>query len=128
VDASENFAPQSVKPSGVTSAGAAPPGTNPPGPRLPGTKTRFVSVLLAILAVVSTVCAVLALVAASIRISNIADPAWRRIAISAELVGGVLWLLGIVYVATHLAVIIFANPAPPGSPIIDPQNADTSRR
>jgi hypothetical protein len=117
-----------VKPSGVTSAGAAPPGTNPPGPRLPGTKTRFVSVLLAILAVVSTVCAVLALVAASIRISNIADPAWRRIAISAELVGGVLWLLGIVYVATHLAVIIFANPAPPGSPIIDPQNADTSRR
>ncbi len=103
-------------------------GTNPPGPRLPGTKARLASVLVAILGVLLTVCAVLALVAASIRISNIADPAWRRVAISAELVAGVFWLLGTVYVATHLAVIIFANPAPPGAPVLDWQNADANRR
>ena len=105
-----------------------PLGTNPPGPRLRGTKTRLASVLVAILGVLLTVCAVLALVAASIRISNIADPAWRRTAISAELVAGTFWLLGTVYVATQLAVLIFAKPAPPSSPILDSQNADATRR
>ena len=102
--------------------------TNPPGTRLRGTKTRLASVLVAILGVLLTVCAVLALVAASIRISNIADTAWRRVAISAELVAGAFWLLGTVYVATQLAVLIFAKPAPPSSPILDSQNADATRR
>ncbi len=77
---------------------------------------RLMSVLVAILGVLLTVLAVLALAAVSVRISNITDPVWRHVAISGELVGGVFWLLGAVYVATHLAVIIFAKPAPEHPP------------
>jgi hypothetical protein len=52
-------------------------------------------------------------VGASARIAEIADPGWRSLAVSAELVFGVFWLLGAVYVATHFAVIVFARPASP---------------
>jgi hypothetical protein len=55
---------------------------------------------------------VLALVAASARIAEIADPGWRALAVSAELVLGVFCLLGAVYVATHFAVIVFGRPKP----------------
>ena len=73
-------------------------------------KSVFTSAIAGILVAAVTVFAVVALVAASVRISQIAAPAWRTAAISIELVAGVFWLLGTVYVATHLAVLIFAKP------------------
>jgi hypothetical protein len=70
-----------------------------------------------------TVFAVVALVAVSVRISQITDPAWRTAAICIELVAGVFWLLGTVYVATHLAVLIFGKPPEAG----DPNSHDSPR-
>jgi membrane protein YdbS with pleckstrin-like domain len=69
-----------------------------------------ITILVASLGVLVPLAAVLALVAASARIAEIADPGWRALAIAAEVVLGVLWLLGAVYVATHFAVIVFAKP------------------
>ena len=86
-------------------------------------KSVFTSAIAGILVAAVTVFAVIALVAASVRISEIADPAWRTAAISIELVAGVFWLLGTVYVATHLAVLIFAKPPEAG----DPNSQDSPR-
>jgi hypothetical protein len=86
-------------------------------------KSVFASAIAGILVAAVTVFAVIALVAASVRISQIADPAWRTAAISIELVAGVFWLLGTVYVATHLAVLIFAKPQEAG----DPNSQDSPR-
>jgi len=77
-------------------------------------KSVFTSTIAGILVAGATVFAVVALVAAAVRISEIADPAWRTAAISIELVAGVFWLLGTVYVATHLAVLLFAKPPEAG--------------
>ena len=77
-------------------------------------KSVFTSTIAGILVAGATVFAVIALVAAAVRISEIADPAWRTAAISIELVAGVFWLLGTVYVATHLAVLLFAKPPEAG--------------
>ena len=77
-------------------------------------KSVFTSTIAGILVAAVTVFAVVALVAVSVRISEIADPAWRTAAISVELVAGVLWLLGTVYMATHLAVLLFAKPPEAG--------------
>jgi hypothetical protein len=71
-----------------------------------------ISIFFTILGVVVPLAAVLALAAASARIAEIADPGWRSLAVSAELVLGVFCLLGAVYVATHFAVIVFARPKP----------------
>ena len=86
-------------------------------------KSVFTSAIAGILVAGATVFAVVALVAVSVRISEIADPAWRTAAISIELVAGVFWLLGTVYVATHLAVLIFAKPREAG----DPNSQDSAR-
>ena len=86
-------------------------------------KSVFTSAIAGILVAGATVFAVVALVAVSVRISEIADPAWRTAAISVELVAGVLWLLGTVYVATHLAVLLFAKPPETG----DPNSQDSPR-
>ena len=72
--------------------------------------------MCAAFAVIVTLAAVIALVAASVRISEVTDPAWRHVAISGELVFGVLWLLAAVYVSTHVAVLIFAKPQAPADP------------
>jgi hypothetical protein len=72
-----------------------------------------ITIFVAILGVLVPLAAVLALVAVSARIAEIADPDWRAVAIAAELVLGVFWLLGAVYVATHFAVIVFANSTSP---------------
>ena len=86
-------------------------------------KSVIGSTVAGILVAGVTVFAVVALVAVSVRISQIADPAWRTAAISIELVAGVFWLLGTVYVATHLAVLIFAKPPEAG----DPNSHDSPR-
>jgi hypothetical protein len=86
-------------------------------------KSVITSTMAGILGVIVTLFAVIAMVAASVRISEIADPAWRTAAISIELVAGVFWLLGTVYLATHLAVLIFAKPQEDG----DPNSQDSAR-
>jgi hypothetical protein len=90
---------------------------------VPALKSVFTSTIAGILVAAVTVFAVIALVAVSVRISEIADPAWRTAAISIELVAGVFWLLGTVYVATYLAVLIFAEPQEAG----DPNSQDSPR-
>jgi hypothetical protein len=71
------------------------------------------SILVAALAVALVLSAVIALVAVSIRVSLIVSPAVRAVAVVAEMLLGVFWLLGIVYVATHLGVRIFRRSPPP---------------
>jgi hypothetical protein len=86
-------------------------------------KSVITATIAGILGAIVTIFAVVALVAVSARISQIADPAWRTAAISIELVAGVFWLLGTVYMATHLAVLIFAKTPEAG----DPNSHDSPR-
>lgn len=90
---------------------------------MPAPKSVITSTITGILGAIATVFAVVALVAVSVRISRIADPGWRTAAIYVELVAGVFWLLGTVYVATHLAVLIFAKPPEAA----DPNSQDSPR-
>jgi len=54
-----------------------------------------------------TIAAVVVLVRATIVITAMPNPSLRVLAILAELVLGTLWLLGVIYAATHVAVLIF---------------------
>ena len=63
---------------------------------------------MAFLVVVLTLGAMAVLVGATLAIAELQNPAVRALAVLAELVLGVILLVGTVYVATHLAVRIFA--------------------
>ena len=65
--------------------------------------------IVAALAVTLTLGSVIVLVGATISISRMTNPAMRALATAAELVTGTLWLLGTVYISTHLAVLIFGK-------------------
>jgi hypothetical protein len=66
-----------------------------------------------------TLAAISALVAATLRVTAITSPLERALAIAAELVFGIVLLLGTVWLATHLAVRIFRRhePPSPGGPL-----------
>jgi hypothetical protein len=49
------------------------------------------------------------LVGASISISRMTNPAMQALATVAELLTGMLWLVGTIYIVTHLAVLIFGK-------------------
>ena len=66
-------------------------------------------VIVAALAVTLTLGSVIVLVGASITISRMTNPAMRALATVAELLTGILWLVGTVYIVTHLAVLIFGK-------------------
>ncbi len=68
--------------------------------------------LIALLAVAMTLVAVLALVQATLTVAQIDSPMLRALAVTAELVLGVLLLVGTVYLATRLAVRIFGGSPP----------------
>jgi hypothetical protein len=68
----------------------------------------FQSILLAVLIVAMTLSAMVILVQATQYVTSIASPVVRAGAIAAEILLGVVLLLGTVWLATHLAVIIFA--------------------
>ena len=72
-------------------------------------------VIVAAIAVALTLGSVIVLVGATISISQMANPAMRVLATSAEVLVGIVWLVGTVYIATHLAVLIFGQPAAPRS-------------
>jgi hypothetical protein len=65
--------------------------------------------IVAALAVTLTLGSVIVLVGATISISRMPNPAMRALATVAELLTGMLWLVGTVYIVTHLAVLIFGT-------------------
>src|SRR4029077_1807838 len=69
--------------------------------------------IVAALAVTLTLGSVIVLVSATIAISRITNPAVRALGTVAELLAGMLWLVGTIYVATHLAVLVFGNHGSP---------------
>jgi len=76
-------------------------------------KHVLLSILTAILIVAMTLSAMVILVRATQYVTAIESPLPRGGAIAAEILLGVVLLLGTVWLATHLAVLIFApKPSP----------------
>ncbi|HXL21225.1 MAG TPA: hypothetical protein VOA78_02065 [Candidatus Dormibacteraeota bacterium] len=81
-------------------------------------KTILASLVTTVLIVAMTLSAMFILVEATVRVTSITSPLQRAGAICAELLLGVVLLLGTVWLATHLAVRIFAPKKPtPGGPL-----------
>ena len=70
-------------------------------------KRILASILTTILIVALTLAAMFVLVGATLKVTAIASPVQRAAAIAAEIVLGIVLLLGTVWLATHLAVRIF---------------------
>ena len=70
-------------------------------------------VIVGALAVALTLGSVIVLVGASISISRMTNPAMRALATVAELLTGMLWLVGTIYIVTHLGVLIFGKDSEP---------------
>ena len=70
-------------------------------------KQIFASILTTVLIIALTLGAMFVLVDATLRVTAIESPVQRALAIAAELILGIVLLLGTVWVATHLAVRIF---------------------
>jgi hypothetical protein len=71
-------------------------------------KTILAAALTTILICAMTLGAMLVLIQATIYLTSLASPLMRGIAFAAELLLGVVLLLGTVWLATHLAVSIFS--------------------
>jgi hypothetical protein len=69
--------------------------------------------VVGVLAVTLTLGSAIVLVGATISISRMTNPAMRALATVAELLTGMLWLVGTIYIVTHLAVLIFGNDPSP---------------
>jgi hypothetical protein len=82
-------------------------------------KRIFAAVLTTFLIIAMTLAAMFVLVYATLRVTAIQSPVPRAVAMSAEIVLGIVLLLGTVWLATHLAVRIFhEEPSPPaGGPL-----------
>jgi len=81
-------------------------------------KTILASIVTTALIVAMTLAAMFILVEATVRVTSLPSPLQRALAICAELLLGVVLLLGTVWMATHLAVRIFAPKKPPvGGPL-----------
>jgi hypothetical protein len=82
-------------------------------------KMILASVLTTVLIVAMTLAAMFTLVRATVYVTSIESPVQRALAIGAELLLGVVLLLGTVWLATHLAVRIFGKnePSSPGGPL-----------
>jgi hypothetical protein len=80
-------------------------------------KRILASVLTTVLIVAMTLAAMFTLVRTTVYVTSIPSPLQRAAAIAAELLLGVVLLLGTVWLATHLAVRIFGakdEPSPGG--------------
>ena len=82
-------------------------------------KQVILSILTVLLIVATTLCAMVILVRATLYVTSIQSPLPRAGAIAAEILLGVVLLLGTVWLATHLSVLIFApkNETPKGGPL-----------
>lgn len=78
-------------------------------------KQALASVLTTILIIGMTLAAMFVLVDATLKVTAIESPVQRAVAIGAELVLGIVLLLGTVWLATHLAVRIFHVNDPPSA-------------
>ena len=76
-------------------------------------KQIIAAIFTTMLTIALTLGAMFLLVAATLRVTAIESPVQRAVAIAAELVLGIVLLLGTVWVATHLAVRIFHVPGQP---------------
>jgi uncharacterized membrane protein len=76
-------------------------------------KMILASVLTTILIVTMTLAAMFILVWATEYVTSLESPLQRAVAMGAELLLGVVLLLGTVWLATHLAVRIFAEKESP---------------
>ncbi|HTQ62816.1 MAG TPA: hypothetical protein VMI32_21505 [Candidatus Solibacter sp.] len=83
-------------------------------------KMILASVLTTVLIVAMTLGAMFLLVQATDYVTSLASPLQRAAAICAELLLGVVLLLGTMWLATHLAVRIFAKneSSPPGGKLV----------
>ena len=72
-------------------------------------KQLLAAVLTTLLIVAMTLGAMLVLVRATLEVAQMSNPVLRALAVVAELVLGVVLLVGTVYLATHLAVRIFGE-------------------
>jgi hypothetical protein len=70
-------------------------------------KRILASILTTILILAMTLAAMFTLVRTTVYVTSIESPLQRAIAVAAELLLGVILLLGTVWLATHLAVRIF---------------------
>ena len=73
-------------------------------------KKLLIAILATLLVIVTTLAAILVLVQATIHVAMMSNPMLRAAAVLAELLLGVVLLLCTLYLATHLAVRIFAPP------------------
>ena len=82
-------------------------------------KQVILSILTVLMIVSTTLCAMVILVRATLYVTSIESPLPRAGAIAAEILLGVVLLLGTVWLGTHVAVLIFApkNEAPKGGPL-----------
>jgi hypothetical protein len=82
-------------------------------------KRIFASILTTVLIIAMTLAAMFVLVDTTLKVTAIVSPLQRAAAIGAELVLGIVLLLGTVWLATHLAVRIFhvQEPKSPGAPL-----------
>jgi len=78
-------------------------------------KRVLASIFTTILIIALTLAAMFVLVDATLRVTAIQSPVQRAFAIAAEIVLGIVLLLGTVWVATHLAVRIFQVQDPPST-------------
>ena len=78
-------------------------------------KRILASILTTILIIAMTLAAMFVLVGATLKVTAIQSPVQRAIAVGAELVLGIVLLLGTVWLATHLAVRIFRVQEPPST-------------
>ena len=79
----------------------------------------FAAILTTLLIIAMTLVAMFVLVYATLKVTAIQSPVQRAAAIGAEIVLGIVLLLGTVWLATHLAVRIFRvqQPPSPGGPL-----------
>ncbi len=82
-------------------------------------KRILAAILTTALIIAMTLAAMFVLVDTTLKVTAIVSPLQRAVAIGAELVLGIVLLLGTVWLATHLAVRIFhvQEPLPPGAPL-----------
>ncbi len=76
-------------------------------------KTILAYIVTTVLIVAMTLAAMFILVHATVYVTSLESPLQRAAAMGTELLLGVLLLLGTVWLATHLAVRIFAAKEPP---------------
>lgn len=75
-------------------------------------KTIAAAILVAVMFVAFTLAGIALLIAAAIRTASITNPVWTLLIKGTEVVVGTFWLLGAVYVATHLMVLAFRPKTP----------------